>query len=256
MPDSPGAYQPGQGVLVTRPEPGLHETMRTVAGLGLLPLACPMLRIAPRRPALPQLARLDAIVLTSGQSVEPLARTAAAQPSLFKIPVLAVGDRTAQRARDAGFVEVRSAQGDAGALVALVDAGVPPGASILLASGARQGLGLAASLRAGGRIVHRRVVYAAAPIPTLRGEAQAALAAGTVCAGLFFSAETAASFATRCPASLLSSLSAVDALAIGHAAATVLGALPWRTVRVAARPQADALLELLQHAAPTIRTNP
>jgi hypothetical protein len=38
----------------------------------------------------------------------------------------------------------------------------------------------------------------------------------------------------------------VDALAIGQAAAVALQALPWRRICVAARPNQDAMLALLQ----------
>nr|WP_321983606.1 uroporphyrinogen-III synthase [uncultured Lichenicoccus sp.] len=251
MPNS--SHGKALAVLVTRPEPGLHETMRAVAGLGFKPLACPMLRITSRQPRLPLPEAIDAIVLTSGQAVGPLARASSSETAWFGTPLLAVGDRTAERARDAGFRRVRSAQGDAFALASLVDAEFGPGAAILLASGARQGLALARSLRAAGRIVHRRVLYEAAPVPAMPREAGLALAAGAVCAGLFFSGETAASFVANCSAGLRPRLSTVDALVIGQAAANLLGALPWRAVHIAAHPQADALLDLLQHVVPTDR---
>jgi hypothetical protein len=38
----------------------------------------------------------------------------------------------------------------------------------------------------------------------------------------------------------------MDALAIGEAAAVALQALPWRRIRVAARPTQDAMLALLR----------
>ncbi len=241
-------------VLVTRPEPGLRETMQAVAALGFQAIACPMLRIATRPPRLPEPCRLDAILVTSGQAVAPLARFAAADPAWFGIALLGVGDRTAQRARAAGFRQVTSAGGDADALAAVAQQLLPANAAILLASGARQGIALAAGLRARGWTVHRRVVYAAHPVAALPAAARSALAAHAVEACLFFSAETAESFIRRLPEALHPTLAAVDALAISGAAGRVLGALPWRAIRIAARPQASALLELLQHAAPTIRT--
>ncbi|WP_240758911.1 uroporphyrinogen-III synthase [Lichenicoccus roseus] len=240
-------------MLVTRPEPGLRETMQAVAGLGYRPVACPMLRIVMRRPRLPSPRRLDAIVLTSGQAVDALAGAARTEPAWLATRLLAVGDRTARRARDAGFTSVDSAQGDAATLAALVRASLPPGAAILLASGARQGDALAARLRQDGLTVHRRVVYAARPAPALAAEARAALAAGAVTACLFLSAETADSFVRRYPAALLPVLATVDAMVIGQGAAGVLGALPWRGIQVADRPDADAVVALLRRTGPTAR---
>ncbi|WP_428376034.1 uroporphyrinogen-III synthase [Lichenicoccus sp.] len=240
---------------MTRPEPGLRETMQAIAAMGLVAVACPMLRIRPRRPRLPEPSGLDAIMVTSGQAVGALARAAAADPAWFQIVLLGVGDRTAQRAREAGFGRVASAAGDADALAALAGmtlAGVkrPGRATILLASGARQGLGLAAGLRAGGWTVHRRVAYAAHPVAALPAAARAALAAHQVRACLFFSAETADAFVRALPEALHARLAAVDALAIGAPAARVLGALPWQSIVVAPRPQATALLGLLQAPRP------
>ena len=86
-----------RGVLVTRPEPGLSETMRALAGMGLAPVAAPLLSVRTRHPVLPR--RVQAILLTSGQAAAPLAGLA---PGLRALPVLAVGDATAARARAAG----------------------------------------------------------------------------------------------------------------------------------------------------------
>jgi uroporphyrinogen-III synthase len=73
------------------------------------------------------------------------------------------------------------------------------------------------------------------------------LAEGRLHAALFFSAETA-----RCmvrlvlAAGLTDAVRTVDACAIGRPAAVALDALPWRQIRLAARPTEDEMLTLLQ----------
>ena len=132
-----------------------------------------------------------------------------------------------------------------------------PGAStrrpapLLLAVGEGYGAELAADLRARGFRVLRRVAYAAAPAPGLPAEALAALQRdGEVVSALFFSPRSA-----RCAMSLLKAAglaetaARMEALAISprvaEAATRALAPLAWRAVRIADRPDQDALLALL-----------
>jgi uroporphyrinogen-III synthase len=230
------------GVLITRPEPGAAETAARVAALGLRPVAAPALEIFPLPCRLPPAARLQAIIIASGNAVPAL-------PASHRgLPLLAVGDATAVRARAAGFARTTSADGDARALADLVGrCCVREAAALLLATARGQGQALAADLRARGFRVIRRAVYAAVPARTLPAAARDDLAAGTVTAALFFSAETA----RHCirllrRARLHEAVRTVDALAIGPSAAVALEALPWRRIRVAARPDQEAMLALLQ----------
>jgi len=241
-----------RGVLVTRPEPGLGETMRAIRAMGLEAVACPLLRIQVRRPRLPPADRLDAILLTSGQAVAPLA--GAADAALRGLPLFAVGDATAARARAAGFTRTMSAIGDASDLEALVRAKLPAGARLLLATAARQGGTLARGLRQVGYRLHRRVVYGAGPVRRLPPAALVSLQAGEIAACLFFSTETARNFERACPVLCRQMLGLVKALAISPAVGAALAGLPWQSVQVAAHPDADAMLSLLRRVVPADRS--
>ena len=238
IPDPPPAPP---GVLVTRPEPGASETARRVAALGLLPIVAPLLTVATLPARLPRPGRVQAVVAASGNA-------AAGLPAAFHaVTLLTVGDATAARARAAGFATIHSAGADATALADLAARRCDPAAGpLLLAAGRGQGAALAAALRARGFRVLRRAVYAAAPVPVLPPAAAAAIAAGSLRAAMFFSAETARALATLLDPTLHAMLRQTDALAIGRPAAVALGALPWRRVRVAARPTQDAMLALLR----------
>ena len=229
------------GVLITRPEPGGGETAARVAALGFRPIVAPLLEIRELRTQLPPSGTVQAVVAASGNAIPPLPR------SHFDLPLFAVGEATAARARAAGFVRVSSADGDAAALAALVaqscDAHAGP---LLLACGRGQGTALVAKLRTRGFAVIRRVVYAAVPVDTLPNVARDALAAGALRAAMFFSAETARQCMTLLNAAELGeTVRPVEALAIGKPAAMALEGLPWRRIRVAARPNQDAMLALL-----------
>lgn len=228
------------GVLITRPESTAGGTAGRLEGLGFTPVLAPMLaitsltgRLSPRG--------VQAVLVTSANALPAL------PASLHALPMFAVGDATAARARESGFARVESAAGDAMALAALVCGRcVPESGALLLPTARGEGLALARGLRASGFTVRRRTVYAAVPQTAIPDTARVALAAGSVHAALFFSAATARRFVQLLPAVLPAEcLTAVDALALSPAVAAPLASLPWRRLRVAARPTQDALLTLL-----------
>ncbi len=220
-------------VLVTRPEPGASATAAQLRRLGFEPVLLPCLKIARRAAKLPE--RPAAIIITSAQAIPAL-------PENFcNIPCFCVGDATAARLREAGFLAVESASGDAKDLFRLITSRPIPG-TYLLASGARQGLELAHQLRAAGLRVIRRSVYSATPLRVLPASLRATLTSGAIDKALFYSAETAKAFiALRPPAT-----ARIESLALSPAIAEVLQSLPWRAIRVALAPAEADLLALLQ----------
>ena len=233
---------PDRGVLITRPEPGASETAARVAAMGLTPVVAPLLQIRCLAPALPPADDIQAILVTSGNAIPAL-------PSTYhQRPLFAVGNATASRAREAGFGTVSSADGEATALAALVARSCDHAAgSLLLATGKRQGRALTADLRGCGFSVIRRVVYAAVPVASLPEAAGTALLAQTLSAAMFFSAETARHAVHLLGgAQLAEAVRLVEALAIGATTAVALESLPWRRIRVAARPNQEAMLALLR----------
>ena len=230
------------GVLITRPEPGAAETASRVAALGLRPVIAPLLEIGALPATLPASDRLQAVLIASGNALAGL-------PTAYRaLPLLAVGDASAARARTAGFTEVLSADGDADALAMLACAHCDPaGLPLLLAVGRGRSLMLAAALRARGFRVMRRATYAATPVRALPEPAAAALREKGLRAALFFSAETARQFARLLiRGGLREAVREIDACAIGQPAATAIDTLPWRRVLRAAKPTQDAMLALLR----------
>ncbi|MBE7212127.1 MAG: uroporphyrinogen-III synthase, partial [Gluconacetobacter diazotrophicus] len=143
-------------MLVVRPEPGAADTAAAVRERGFAVLVAPVQRIVPVELSLPDaaLVRMQAVLVTSGQALPALA---ALRDALGERPLLAVGNATARRARDAGFAAVESAGGDAAALRRLAAARLrPERGKLLLASGRGQGMELARGLRADGFRVWRR----------------------------------------------------------------------------------------------------
>ncbi|WP_263596129.1 uroporphyrinogen-III synthase [Brevundimonas aurantiaca] len=111
--------------------------------MGCEPLIQPLLAVEPLAPPLPDLDRFAALAFTSANGV---AAFAALTPRRDR-PVFAVGEATAGAAREAGFVAVRSADGDLTDLARLIAAELSQ--AVLLAPLAETPAGdLAAALHA------------------------------------------------------------------------------------------------------------
>lgn len=226
-------------VLVTRPEPEAGDTVSRLAAMGREAIAAPMLRIEKVPATLPGPGEVQAVVLGSINAVRHL-------PLRFRrVPVLAVGDATAEAARARGFAKVTSAGGDARDLAALATRVCDPaGLPLLLATARGAGGPLAADLRGRGFRVHRRVTYRAVALPRL-GEAADALRDGRVGEALFFSSSAARVFARVARAMRLThTLGGITALAISPAVAATLGRSGFRAVLTASRPDQESMLAL------------
>jgi uroporphyrinogen-III synthase len=229
-----------KSVLITRPQPGADQTAARIAALGLCPVVAPVLVIAGRQVHPP--IRLAATVLSSQNAVQ------ACPPSIYDRPVFAVGAATAAQATRAGFSHVLNADGDSTALASLIASTISPtDGTLFLPTAQGQGGTLATSLRQFGFRVFRRVAYQAVGVSTLPQEAVEALRLGQVAAAMFFSGETARHFVHLLrTAGLVETVRNVEAVAISERAAMALRPLPWRRISVAAKPNQDAMLVLLQ----------
>lgn len=95
-------------LFVFRPEPGLSVTLETAASLGLDALGCPLFEIAPVEWAAPSSDNFDGLLAGSSNAF----RHAGPQlDRLVKLPVYAVGEATAESAREKGFIVSRTGQG-------------------------------------------------------------------------------------------------------------------------------------------------
>ena len=224
-------------VWVTRAEPGASATAGRLIGMGHIPLAAPLLAIRPLPfPPLPD--GLGAVAFTSANGVAMLT----GRPELARLrslPVFAVGDATAEAARDMGFGQVRSAGGDVAALAAMIAAN--------MAEIAGPVLHLAASERAGeleeaGGAVLVRPVYEAVELPM----SQAVEAAWAELDAVLVHSPRGGRALLRVAAER--DLSRITAVCISAAAAAPLQE-GWRRVKVAAQPTEAALLARLGKAA-------
>jgi uroporphyrinogen-III synthase len=233
-------------LLVTRPALDAGPLADLLAAAGHTVLLEPLLTIRFRDAAALALDDATGLLFTSANGV----RAFAALSDRRDIPVFAVGDRTAAVAREQGFAQVGSADGDVAALAALVIAKRRPADGPLLhVAGSEVAGDLAERLEAAGFTVRRAVLYDAEPVTELSPETRAALAAGTLDGVLLFSPRTARQFAALMRQSGLRADGLV-AWCLSPAVADALDDLPRADTRVAAEPTQAALLSLIPPVRP------
>ena len=113
-------------VLLTRPRAAAERLAQDLAARGHEVLIEPLLTIEPLPGPLPDLAGVQALVITSAHAVPALAGT---DP---RLPVFVVGSATAAAARAAGRRDVRVGEGDARALARLIARQLRPADGALL----------------------------------------------------------------------------------------------------------------------------
>jgi uroporphyrinogen-III synthase len=226
-------------VLITRPVVEAQALARLLEARAHDVLIEPLLTIEPLPVGL-DLGSIQAIAVTS-------ANAAPALGAARHLPVFAVGAASAAAARAAGCARVESAGGDAASLARLIVASCrPDGGAILHLCGTEVRAGLAEALSAAGFRILRQAVYQALPAQALSAQTCAALREG-IDAVLLLSPRTALIFADLVVQHGLERyLADTDACCLSAAVAEPCRRLAWRCVQIAARPDQDALVELLE----------
>jgi uroporphyrinogen-III synthase len=232
-------------VLVLRPQEDADRTARKLAARGHEAFVAPVLAIRQTGEAPPP-GPFSAAILTSANAVPALASVHWERD----VPVFTVGARTAATANAAGFKNVRTAEGDAAALSALVGASVPAGGRLLHAAGRERKPEPDASLTEAGFTVSTWIAYEAVAAERLPPAAEDALREERLDAALHYSRRSAG------VALDLAGVAGVAApfLALAHICLSEDAAAPLRSggatcLSIAERPDEEALLEALDRCA-------
>ena len=238
-------FAPRQAIraLVTRPREEAESLASPLAARGVSPVIEPMMQIHYRAATALDLTTVQAILCTSVNGVRALARVTGDR----RLPLFAVGEATAARARAEGFTAVESAGGAVADLVRLVVERLrPQNGGLLHVAGDVVAGDLVGALRARGFVIERSVLYEARPVGALSASAVCALRSGIIDLALFFSPRTAAIFVRLAnDAGVVPYCRTITALAISAEADAVLAGLPWRNRLVSERPNRPALLGML-----------
>lgn len=230
-------------IAVTRPQADGERTATALRARGHQVLVAPLMKVEPVAADLS--GGWGAVIITSANAPGAIAAHPACA-ALSKLPAFAVGRRSAEAARQAGFSEVTTAGGDVRDLVRLIaerhaDAKGP----LLYLAGEDRAADLIGELSARGIAAEMRVVYRAvtAPYPP---ELIAALRAGEIDAVLHFSKRSADNYLTGAgPAGITEQALAVRHLCLSPQIAEPLTNAGVAHVAVAARPDEAALIDLV-----------
>jgi uroporphyrinogen-III synthase len=233
---------------VTRPQADSERTATALRARGHQVLVAPLMRVEPVTAECS--GGWGGIIVTSANAPGAMAANPAGS-ALRKLPVFAVGRRSADAARQAGFADVISAGGDVRDLLRLIverraDAAGP----LLYLAGEDRAADLLGELTARGIAAEMRIVYRAVTA-LYPPELVAALKAGEIDAVLHFSARSAANYlAGARVAGLLAEALAPRHVCLSATIAEPLKAAGATRVAIAARPNEAALLELVDASKP------
>jgi uroporphyrinogen-III synthase len=234
-------------LLVTRPEPEAERTAAALARAGHEVLRAPMLRVEPVAPVDLGRGPWAAVALTSANAARVLAQHPR-KIEVVSLPAFAVGRHTAEAARAVGFARVESADGNFEDLVRLLaqrraDIAGP----LLYPAGEDRAGDLAAALAGWGLQVALVVVYRTVPVEKFPEEVNVALRTGAVEGVLHFSRRSAAAFLAAAEvAGLVENVTGMRHYCLSAQVAEPLSARGLTHLRIAARPQESALLDLLE----------
>jgi uroporphyrinogen-III synthase len=233
-------------LLVTRPEPEGGRTAARLRARGHQVRLVPLLRIEPVADARFGAGPWWGIVFTSANAVRAVAAHRRFR-ELVGLPAYAVGARTREAAMAAGFAEAASAEGDVDALARLIaakagDAGLP----LIYFAGSDRAGDPAGALGRVGRAVETVIAYRAIAVGDFDADVRAAIAGGEIDAVLHYSARTANAFVAAAKvASLTDSAMKIKHLCLSVQVARPLAASGAAAVLVAAAPNEEALLALI-----------
>ena len=232
-------------LIVTRPEPDASATAALLRARGHAVDVAPLLRVETLPTADLGAGPWGGIVITSANAVRAITEHPR-MGELLAHPLFAVGRRSAEAARGAGFAQVASADGDAGDLARLVAAGADRSRPLLYLAGEDRAADLESALAAEGVALATVVVYRAVAELGLPHAVRAALAGDEIDGVLHYSRRSADVFVAAALAALID----LNSLKTRHycLSAEVAAALRQAgvaAVATAAQPDQAALLALI-----------
>lgn len=230
-------------IAVTRPHVDAERTASVLRERGHEALVAPLMRVEPI--AVDLSGVWSAVVITSANAPEAIADNPAAT-ALYKLKLFAVGDRSAEAARVAGFSDVESASGDARDLVGfIIERHTGAASPLLYLAGEDRAVDVVAELAAHGIKAEMRIVYRAvtAPFPD---ELVEALSANEIDAVLHYSRRSADNYvAGAAAANIMEAALGPRHVCLAESAAAPLVKAGAVQVAIAAHPDEEALLALL-----------
>lgn len=233
-------------VVITRPEPDASAFAEKCKAHGITPILSPLMEIEINRQPV-DLSGVGLIAITSANG----ARAIAAASERRDLPVFAVGEASADAAREAGFTKAHAAEGDVSALAELITTNRQAfQGDVLHVAGTHRAGDLVGALSEQGVTARREVLYETRDAASLSPEAIAALASDEprLWVSLFSPRSADLFLALAEKAGVATSLGNSRVACLSEAVAEKAQAAPWKSVEIAAGRNVAAMIELLFNA--------
>ena len=229
-------------ILITRPIQDGSSLAHFLRQRGFQTALAPMMDIIWHDELIPDFVDAQAIVFTSSNGVRAFSRLKIDS----RLTVYAVGDTTAALARDLGFQDVYSADGNAHDLAHLITHTCRPDHGRFISIGGTN-TRFADTLTHLGFIIDHYPLYEAVPLAVLPHETITLWQHKKIEAVLLFSPYTAHLFLQAMDRAHCSPEGRVAAFCLSREIAKVLSTndTPWRFIAIASKPRQDVLLDLL-----------
>lgn len=237
-------------IITIRPEPDASRDAEWLHRYQVPAMAVPVMRAEQQTFALPDSPPFQAIVFTSRHAVAAIGGMAGIAEmttlgALRSLPVYAVGRRTAQAARQAGFDHVTAGPSDGNALVPLMVANLNPNAGdILWPSASIISFDIASRLADFGYSVRQIPVYAMVATTSLASDLPARLAACSSAAVVAMSARSMDLFSRMLRTSQCAGYRKRITVIAGSKAIAAAAGSGWADIIVAKAPRRSRVLAI------------
>jgi uroporphyrinogen-III synthase len=234
-------------LLVTRPEPDAGELAAALRDLGQEAVVEPLLRVEYLDSGGIDLEGVAALAATSRNGLRALARLRETLRAAIRKPIYVVGPGTEALARQLGFAEVLSADGDSAALAKLLALRRgPESGTILHLSGSEPAGDLASPAAATGLHVRVAVLYRMVAAERFSPRTLNLLQNGEICGALLMSPRTTRIYlALTEAAGIRPSVAPIRHFCLSEAVAAPLRREGFERISVASRPNTQELLALI-----------
>jgi uroporphyrinogen-III synthase len=234
-------------LLITRPAEDAAPLARALAQRGHETIIEAVMTIVDVAAPAMDLDGAQALLITSANGIRAFGRAHAGRA----LPVCAVGYASARAARELGFDDVRSADGNIETLAAMVEKDFDAGGGALVhVAGTHLAGDLAGRLTAAGFEMRRAVLYEARAADAIGAKTAEALNTGPLNGVLLFSPRTADLFCSLISAAgLVEACRPLTAYCLSAAVAEKARGLPWGGIVVADTPDSQALLDVIEKSA-------
>lgn len=231
--------------MILRAQEDADDIAQAVRERGLIPLTEPVLSIEYFPVDMPETGPEHPLIFTSAHGVQAFARLSAERDH----PIYTVGRNTADAARQAGFVQVKSASGTVSDLVDLLSGAFEAGLkSPIYIRGEDISQNLSEILRGKGIKIDEIIVYRTISAEKLSLDVLKSLVSREIKAVMVFSAKGGRVFSDLIRQyGREGQCKIIKALCIGEGVVESVSVLPFQEVVVAPTPDRYGMIELLDH---------